>query len=136
MDVDYPLYRYAEALLFNAEAQFEMGNSAEALRLVNLVRARARQGTGSQSLAQPAALTSISRDAIYMERNWELAHEGKRWWDLLRRDALEPGYWADQITTHDPETKARGDLSAFRQRWPLPQNDLQLNPALTQNPGY
>lgn len=41
VDVDYPLYRYAEALLINAEAQFELGNQAEALRLVNLVRARA-----------------------------------------------------------------------------------------------
>ena len=136
VDSDYPLYRYAEALLINAEAQFEMGNSAEALRLVNLIRARARQGTGSQSRAEPANLTTINRDAIYLERNWELAHEGKRWWDLLRRDALEPGYWADQITTHDPETKARGDLSPFRQRYPIPQNDIQLNPALTQNPGY
>lgn len=136
VDVDYPLYRYAEALLINAEAQFELGNAPEALRLVNLVRARARQGTGSESRAQPAALTAISRDAIYLERNWEMAHEGKRWWDLLRRDALEPGYWAAQLTANDPETKARGDLSAFRKRWPIPQNDVQLNPAIKQNEGY
>lgn len=136
VDVDYPLYRYAEALLINAEAQFELGNQAEALRLVNLVRARARQGTGSENRPEPANLTAISRDAIYMERNWELAHEGKRWWDLLRRDALEPGYLVAQITAHDPETKARGDLSPFRLRFPIPQNDIQLNPALVQNPGY
>lgn len=136
VDVDYPIYRYAEALLMNAEANFELGNPTEALRLVNLVRARARQGTGSENRAEPANLTAISRDAIYMERNWELAHEGKRWWDLVRRDGLEPGYWASQISAHDPETVARGDLSPFRKLYPIPQNELQLNSALTQNPGY
>lgn len=136
VDVDYPLYRYAEALLIDAEAQFELGNAPEALRLVNLVRARARQGTGSETRAEPAPLTAVSRDAIYMERDWELAHEGKRWWDLLRRDALEPGYFEAQLDAHDPETRARGDLSAFRKRYPIPQNEIQLNSALVQNPGY
>ncbi len=136
VDVDYPIYRYAEALLMQAEAQLELGNQAEALRLVNEVRARARQGAGSESRAQPAPLAAVSREAIYLERNWELAHEGKRWWDLLRRDALEPGYLTAQLDAHDPETRARGDLSAFRKRYPIPQNEIQLNPALTQNQGY
>ena len=136
VDVDYPIYRYAETLLIYAEAQFELGNQAEALRVVNLVRARARQGTGSESRAQPAALTSISREAIFMERNWELAHEGKRWWDLLRRDVEDPGYFVAQLDAHDPETRARGDMTPFRRRWPIPANEIQLNPALTQNPGY
>ena len=136
VDVDYPLYRYAEALLMHAEAQLELGNAAEARRLVNLVRARARQGTGSQSRAQPADLAAVNREAIYLERNWELAHEGKRWWDLLRRDALEPGYWAAQLDAHDPETRARGDLSPFRKRYPIPQNEIQLNPSMKQNEGY
>jgi starch-binding outer membrane protein, SusD/RagB family len=136
VDVDHPLYRYAETLLMHAEAQFELGNPAEALRLVNLVRARARRGTGSESRAQPADLTAISREAIYMERNWELAHEGKRWFDLLRRNVQEPGYLVAQLDAHDPETRARGDLSPFRLRWPIPQNEINTNPALKQNPGY
>jgi hypothetical protein len=136
VDVDYPIYRLAEAMLIYAEAQLETGNPAEALRVVNLIRARARQGTGSQALAQPAPLAAINRDALYLERNWELAHEGKRWWDLLRRDALEPGYLVSQLDAHDPETRARGSLDAFRLRYPIPQNELQLNRALTQNQGY
>lgn len=136
VDVDYPIYRLAEAMLIYAEAQYELGNPGEALRVLNLIRARARQGTGSQSLAQPAALTAVDREVIYMERNWELAHEGKRWWDLLRRDALEPGYLVAQLDAHDPETRARGNLDPFRKRWPIPQNEMQLNPAMEQNPGY
>ncbi len=136
VDVDYPIYRLVEAMLVHAEAQLELGNAAEALRVVNLVRARARQGTGSESRAEPRALAAVNREAIYMERNWELAHEGKRWWDLLRRDALEPGYLVAQLDAHDPETRARGDLSPFRKRYPIPQNEIQLNKAVRQNPGY
>lgn len=135
-DVDFPLYRYAEALLMYAEAQYEMGNIPEATRYVNLVRARARLGTGSESRAEPAELTTVTRDDIYDERGWELAHEGKRWFDMVRRDALEAGYWAESLRQHDPETAERGDVSEFRKVFSIPQAEIDRNPALTQNPGY
>lgn len=140
-DIDFPLYRYAEALLIYAEAQNEMGNTAEAIRAVNTIRARARKGAGTEARAEPADLPLAmgrlqAREAIYMERNWELAHEGKRWFDQVRRDSLEPGYWKTTIVQHDPETAARGDVSEFRKRLPLPGNELRLNNSLTQNTGY
>src|SRR5690606_35214579 len=135
-DVDFPLYRYAEALLMYAEAQYEMGNGEEATRYVNMVRARARKGTGSESRSAPADLPTVTRDVIYMERGWELAHEGKRWWDLVRRDAMEPGYWANSLIEHDPETAQRGDVSEFRKFLPIPRAEIERNPALEQNPGY
>lgn len=135
-DNDYPLYRYAEALLIYAEAQYELGNSAEAISAINQIRARARQGTGSENRVEPRALTTVNRDTIFMERNWEMGHESKRWYDLVRRDSEDPGYFVAQITAHDPETAARGDLSLFRKRFPIPGNEIQLDPALTQNPGY
>src|SRR5207248_11212211 len=47
-DVDTPLYRYAETLLMYAEAQNELGNTATAVQYLNMVRARARKGTGSE----------------------------------------------------------------------------------------
>ena len=135
-DNDYPLYRYSEALLVYAEAQYELGNGGEAINAINQIRARARQGTGGQARAEPRALTAVTRDTIFMERNWELGHEGKRWYDLVRRDTEDPGYFAAQISAHDPEVVTRGDLSAFRKRFPIPANEIQLDPALTQNPGY
>src|SRR5256886_11238865 len=52
-DTDFPLYRYAEALLIYAEAQNELGNSAAAVTYLNMVRARARKGTGAESRAEP-----------------------------------------------------------------------------------
>lgn len=135
-DNDYPLYRYAEALLIYAEAQYELGNPGEAVNAINQIRARARQGTGSESRVEPRALTTVNRDTIFMERNWELGHEGKRWYDLVRRDSEDPGYFAAELTAHDPETATRGDIKPFRKRFPVPQNEIDLNPALTQNPGY
>lgn len=135
-DVDFPLYRYAEALLMYAEAQFELGNVAEATQYVNMVRARARQGTGNENRAEPADLATVTREDIYMERGWELAHEGKRWFDLVRRDALDPGYWAGSLTDHDPETAERGDVSDYRKLLPIPRSEIERNPALDQNPGY
>lgn len=136
-DVDFPLYRYAEALLIHAEAQFELGNQVAALAAINLLRARARKGTGSESRAQPADLTSLTRDAIYMERAWELAHEGKRWFDMIRRDALEPGYFETALRTHNSAEDARRlEFAPHKKLLPIPQNELNLNPALRQNPGY
>ena len=143
-DVDFPYYRYAEAVLMYAEAQNEMGNSALAVKSINQLRARARKGTGSASLAEPhdygtkgeALDMAAVRDAIYQERNWEMAHEGKRWFDQIRRNSLEPGYWKTSLSTHDPETALRGDVTEFRMRFPIPGPEMTLNPNLKQNPGY
>src|SRR5438132_1572209 len=56
-DVDIPLYRFAEAILIYAEAQNELGNSGVAVQYVNMIRARARNGTGAENRASPADYT-------------------------------------------------------------------------------
>ena len=143
-DVDQPIYRYAEALLYYAEAQNEIGNTATAIQYVNMIRARARRGvSGNESRVQPADLPATltkqqARDAIYMERNWELAFEkGDRWFDLVRRNSLEPGYWKAALLANNPETAgAREPLQEYRMRFPLPATEVVLVPSLVQNPGY
>src|SRR5256885_10550989 len=100
-DVDIPLYRFAEAILIYAEAQNELGNPSVAAQYLNMIRARARKGTGTESRAEPhdygtapgELLAKLSlREAIFMERVWEFAVEAKRWIDLVRRDSEESGY--------------------------------------------
>jgi hypothetical protein len=143
-DVDVPLYRLAEAILIYAEAQNELGNGAEAVQWLNVLRARARRGTGNERRAQPADLSPTLgklalREAIYMEREWELAHEAKRWFDQLRRDSMEPGYWIATLRAHDPETfRLVPDLAQrpYKKRWPIPQREIDNDPVLKQNPGY
>lgn len=144
-DVDFPFFRYAEALLIYAEAQNELGNAAPAVAVINQLRARARKGAGGAPMSEPhdygtrpgegLGLAAV-RDAIYQERNWEMAHEGKRWFDEVRRNSIEPGYWKSSLAAHDPETATRGDVRDFRMRFPIPGPERTLNPNLTQNPGY
>ena len=140
-DVDTPLYRYAEALLFYAEAQNELGNTGTAVTYLNLIRARARNGTGAENRPEPANYAGPTdplsvRDAIYMERAWEFAFEGKRWFDLVRRDTREPGYWSTNLQTHDPNATNQGPLATYKKRFPIPQGQISSNPALCQNAGY
>jgi len=142
-DVDVIFYRYAEALLIYAEAQNELGNTAAAVEYVNMVRTRARKGaSGSENRAEPADLPpgmnkQQLRDAIYMERAWELAFEGgHRWFDLVRRDSMEPGYWESTLLAHDPSPGSREPVMEHRKRFPIPGSEIDRMPSLEQNPGY
>ncbi|MGA0555565.1 RagB/SusD family nutrient uptake outer membrane protein [Larkinella sp. VNQ87] len=75
---NWPVYRYAEVLLFLAESLNEQGKTAEAATYLNQVRARA-------GLAATTATTQVTmREAIFKERRVELAFENKRWFDLTR----------------------------------------------------
>src|SRR5438094_191899 len=148
-DVDTPLYRFAEAIVMYAEAQNELGNTGVAVQYLNMIRARARKGTGAETRAEPhdygtagEPLDQLSvRDAIYMERAWEFAFEAKRWFDLVRRDSRESGFWRSSLEGHDsnswnPLGGTGRPLPDFKKRFPIPQTQINANPALTQNPGY
>lgn len=89
---NWPIYRYAEVLLFLAEALNEQGKVAEANRYLNMVRTRAG--------LQPSTATDL-RDAIFRERRVELAFENKRWFDLVRS-----GKAVEVITAYGNRVKA------------------------------
>ena len=135
-DVNWPIYRYADVLLMYAEALNEQGQTPEAIGYVNMVRARARNGTGAENRAAPADLpTGLSqadaRAAIFDERKWELAFEGKRWFDLVRQ-----GFTVFQTAEATDPTVIPENIQPTRMVWPIPQVQIDLNPQLTQNPGY
>lgn len=69
------LLRLSDLYLIYAEACFLTGNTGEALTYVNKVRERAH--------AEP--FESIDFEKIWKERRLELALEGDRWYDLVRR---------------------------------------------------
>ncbi len=75
---NWPVYRYAEVLLFLAESLNEQGKAGEAITYLNPVRARA--GLAATTASSQADL----REAIFKERRVELAFENKRWFDLVR----------------------------------------------------
>ncbi|EON75251.1 putative outer membrane protein, probably involved in nutrient binding protein [Lunatimonas lonarensis] len=78
--MNWPIYRYAETLLFLAEALNEQGKTSEAAQYINMVRNRA--GLDDTTAGSQGAM----RDAIMHERRVELAFENKRWHDLTRTD--------------------------------------------------
>lgn len=86
---NWPIYRYAEVLLFLAEALNEQGKDGSLY--LNLVRDRAGLGEAQGDM----------REAIYQERRVELAFENKRWFDLVRT-----GRAVDVITAYGARIKA------------------------------
>lgn len=124
---NFPVIRYADVLLMYAEALNEIsGPSAEAYNAINQVRSRARNGDPT---AEPQDLSGLSqaefRTAVLKERSWELCFEGHRRWDLLRT-----GTYIEVMTAIGIATDNKHLL------YPIPQNEIDVNPSLDQNPGY
>jgi starch-binding outer membrane protein, SusD/RagB family len=86
----WPVYRYADVLLMQAECLNEAGfPGTQAFTYLNLVRTRAGLPNKTQANASPAlAINSQAefRLAVEKERRVEFAGEGHRWFDLLRTD--------------------------------------------------
>jgi starch-binding outer membrane protein, SusD/RagB family len=84
----WPVYRYADVLLMQAECLNEAAYpSAQAFTNLNLVRTRAGLPNKTQGNAIPALAVNSQdefRLAIEKERRVEFAGEGHRWFDLVR----------------------------------------------------
>ncbi|WP_343853467.1 RagB/SusD family nutrient uptake outer membrane protein [Algoriphagus jejuensis] len=120
-DTDVVVYRYAGMLLLKAEAEMQLGNKEEAVRLVNRVR-QARDLPGIKLEDYPT--TDDLHNAILDERQFELLAEGKRWWDLIRTDKA--------VEVMGPINGQGEDRLLF----PIYFQHLVDNPKLTQTPGY
>jgi len=140
---DWLIFRYAEILLNDAEASFEMGNTAQAMIDINQIRSR----------AGIAPLTSITRDAIHNERRVELAFEGHRYWDVRRwrtavtdlsvrwsgiRYILDAASGKFQIQIINNVDGTSNIPQFFQQNYYLPITIARTanNPNLVENPGY
>lgn len=195
----YPYLRYAEILLTYAEAKNELGQcTQEDLdKSINLVRARAYEGTDIVYPKVEATSQAALRKIIRMERRSEFAFEGLRYRDLLRWRIAEKAYdksmyylpraWSGSaswngltgaesnvelspdfmtllknwdegnypiggIPTVDENglpdlspMETAGYITTFYKMsfdakknylWPIPANDILVNPNLSQNDGY
>jgi hypothetical protein len=115
-DNDLVLERYSDVLLMKAEALFRLGNTVDALPLINEVRTR--------SHATP--LTTLTLQDIEDERAREFLWEGCRRTDMIRFGDYFTGTWPFKTT----------QTEAFRALYPIPNQQLVANPNLTQNEGY
>ena len=129
--INHRVIRYADVLLMQAEALTELGRTAEAVPLVNLVRQRPSVGLAPLTGTFTAATL---RPLIRSERAKELAGEGTRWYDILRWGLMDTQVGIDELRSRD------ADFGNFRlgvsKLLPIPQRDIDIDPGITQNPGY
>ncbi|MEB0260114.1 RagB/SusD family nutrient uptake outer membrane protein [Mucilaginibacter sp. 10I4] len=111
---DFPVYRYADVLLMQAECNVRLGNPGAAAPFINQIRTRAGLG----------AIAGPTLNNIYDERGFELNMEGHRRQDMIRfgKFTLAHGF----VPTSP----------AYKQIFPIPTGALDANPTLKQNPGY
>lgn len=125
---DLVIWRYGDAVLMKAEAEYRLGNTADAITLVNQIRSR----------AHATARTSLTLNDILNERMIELAWEGVR-----RQDQIRFCTFTQPTTDRYPNVwhnASAGDYNDDTQGYtcvyPIPYEVLNLNRNLHQNPGY
>ncbi|MDD2285267.1 MAG: RagB/SusD family nutrient uptake outer membrane protein [Paludibacter sp.] len=157
-DVNYVFLRYSDVLLMAAEAYNERGNSTEAVKLINQVRARANAPVWDENAVggkytdlfkapQVADLAYIDdsdmkgkiRTALYWERGFELCYEGTRKYDLIRWGILADAIQLHKNTRFGAGYAAPKNFQKFKHELlPIPLNEIQINSNLDNknNPGY
>lgn len=157
---DFPVIRYAEVLLNYAEAVYELNGTITDSELdysLNKVRLRVNPNMPKLSSTLVSANNLSMREEIRRERTVELVLEGfriddlKRWAtapDEMPQDMLGvqvAGTWFEtNWTDHKRSLSSDGCLILYSDRtwndklylYPLPSDQLQLNPQLEQNPGW
>lgn len=159
---NYPVIRLAEVLLIYAEAVYEKDGAISDVDLdksLNLVRERAKLPKLTNAFVTANDLDM--REEIRRERAVELAWENQRFDDLCRWykahiDLNEPMLgviyegteWATNATSvHSgpfnadgaiilEESKIRNFSETKHYLMPIPLKQIELNPALKQNPGW
>jgi hypothetical protein len=112
--------RLAELVLIKAEVLARQNRLPEAVAEYNKVRVRA--GLRPHVLGTDVTTQASVLAAIDLERRLELAFEGDRWPDLVRRGVA---------------AQVKGFTSRPGQALlPIPLRDTRISPGLTQNPGY
>lgn len=115
VDNDIVLFRYADALLMEAEAKVRNGKDGSAE--LNAIRER---------VGMPRVEANL--DNILKERLLELVWEGWRRQDLIRFGKYTKAY--------DQRVPIENEETGFTTVFPIPQRCLDLNKKLKQNKGY
>ena len=152
--LNFNVIRYAEILLWKAEAIIESGgNLSEAIELINEVRQRAKNSEAVKILGETADAANYNislydtggwnvdsaRKAVRFERRLELAMEGHRFYDLNRwgitAEVMNNYY---QVESGRVEYLQGSSFQANKHEYlPIPQGEIDLAPDLySQNSGY
>jgi hypothetical protein len=141
---NFIIYRYADVLLLNAEANAELGTLDQATADATINKVRTRTTVEMPPITVSSFTETDLINYIRDERIRELAFEGVIYFDMKRWQTLDlnnnfnvlgfaTSSTACKIMTVPVYTRVFFD---FHYLWPIPQTERDLNPNLTQNPGY
>ncbi|MCD0455115.1 RagB/SusD family nutrient uptake outer membrane protein [Chryseobacterium sp. LC2016-27] len=124
---NFVVLRLADVFLMMAECFAEQNNTVNANLYLNKIKTRA--GIATVNLpTKDLLLNEIDR-----ERRLEFVGEGHRWFDLIRT-----GKAISVMTTHFTNNQgySTAQIKAHHLLMPVPQGQINTDPALKQNPGY
>jgi len=124
---NFVVLRLADVFLMQAECFAEQNDLTNANLYLNKIKTRAGISTVNFS-AKDGLLNEIDR-----ERRLEFVGEGHRWFDLLRT-----GKAISVMTAHfnNNQGYSTAQIRPYHLLMPVPQGQINTDPALKQNPGY
>jgi len=130
LDYTIPILRLGEMYLIAAEAENELNGPTSAYQYVNKIRERARVNKADPTNVPDLVDLSKTafRDAVLMERKWELHLEGSTWYDLKRTNTLS------RIQTLRSAGLVR-PIGTYNNTWYIPDVEITNN-KIAQNPAY
>lgn len=122
-DTDIPLFRLGVIYLTRAEAEWRLGDDDNAIKDINVLRARAHANT----------IASVDKQTLIDEWCRETFFEGRRRSDLVRF-----GEFTGSSYLWDFKGGVAGGtgVDSHYNVYPIPAIDIAGNPNMTQNPGY
>lgn len=156
--LNFQIIRYADVILWKAEALIELGRQDEALSLINEIRQRTMKSEVCTAYKKttPAAnyimdiykpgvncgawTQDYARTALRFERKLEFSMEGERFFDLVRWGAAESTlneYFLHEKGVRSYITDETKFVSGRDEYLPIPQAQISLSKGIySQNPGY
>ncbi|MDV7188468.1 RagB/SusD family nutrient uptake outer membrane protein [Lutibacter sp. TH_r2] len=125
------ILRYGDIVLLKAEALNESGQLDLAVAEVNKIRIRASlpELTNEQKSSK-----EVLRISILKERRLELAQEAQRWDDLVRYNLAVSTMNSLNEVDLRTGSSVNYNMTEAKILLPIPQQELDRNPALVQNP--
>ena len=151
-NLDFPLIKYSDLLLWKAEASIELGDVATGIEIINQIRLRAKNSPYVKDFENPSEdaanylvepyPTGMSQEmaiaALRFERRLELANEGHRFFDLVRW-GIADSYISEYVAGEQARRPylAGANLEPHEYYLPIPQVEIDASGGTyTQRSGY
>ncbi|NIF04454.1 RagB/SusD family nutrient uptake outer membrane protein [Chryseobacterium sp. Tr-659] len=137
---DFKIMRISEMYFIKAEARAEAGDLAGVgLALKSVLDAR----FGAAQIVPVYVNATAAWADILKERRLELAYEGHRFIDIKRLATKanvtidrDPADYSSSSSNYPAANPANLPNNSYKFALPIPQDELNANPGIVQNPGY